>query len=111
MERNDWITILIILGVIILSIIILNKPNPEISEEIVKCIASNSTLYVSNNCPHRKNQIKMFGKYAKYLNVIDCSKDFDKCLNAGIMAVPTWIINGKKHTGVQSIEKLKKLIS
>ena len=41
------------------------------------------------------------------LNVIDCFYEQEKCTN--IQYTPTWIINGQKYEGFQSIEKLKEL--
>jgi hypothetical protein len=95
------------MGVILLSIIILYKPNPETSEEIAKCIGKNSELYVQLGCHACKSQEKMFGENYQYLNTIDCFYEGEKCL--GIQYTPTWIIKGEKYEKVQDIEKLKEL--
>ena len=111
MKDKVW-TILIILGVLILSIIIISSNNPnQVSEEFTKRLGENSTLYVSNGCHYCINQLKIFGDYAEYLNIIDCTKEPNKCLESGLTSVPTWIINGKKYVGIKSIEELKELIN
>ncbi len=77
------------------------------SEEIAMCIGENSELYVQLGCNACETQKEMFGDNYKYLNVIDCWSEKEKC--SEIQYTPTWIINGEKYTGVQSIEKLKEL--
>lgn len=106
-KKNKIITILIILGIVALSIIIMNKSNSNVSKETAQCIGGNSTLYTQLGCHACKNQEKMFGKNYQYLNIIDCWFEKDKC--SEIMYTPTWIIKGEKYTGPQSIKKLKEL--
>ena len=100
-------TLLIILGVIILSIIILNKSSQKTSEEIAKCIGQKSQLYVQLGCNACKKQEELFGENSKYLNIIDCWFEQEKC--SIITHTPTWIIKEKKYIGVQSIKKLQEL--
>jgi len=107
MNKKDWTTVLIIIGVIIVAILILTRPNNQVSEEITKCIGENSELYVQLGCSACENQKEMFGDSYQYLNIIDCWFETDKC--DGIIATPTWIINNEKYIGVQSIEKLQEL--
>lgn len=107
MNKKKWITIWIIFGVIILSTIVLNKSHPETSEEIAKCIGQNSIFYVKLGCHACRTQEEMFGENKKYLKIIDCFYEREKCDE--ITHTPTWIINGKKYIGFKSIEKLKEL--
>ncbi len=106
MKKRSLITILVILGVIIISIIIINSSN-GVSKETAMCIGENSELYVQLGCNACKHQEEMFGENKKYLNIIDCWYERDKCLN--IEYTPTWIIKGEEYIGVQSIKKLKEL--
>ncbi len=106
MNKKNLVTILIILGVIILSIIIINRGN-GVSQQTAMCIGQNSELYVQLGCNACKTQEEMFGENKKYLNIIDCWFEREKCLD--IEHTPTWIIQGKRYEGVQSIEKLKEL--
>lgn len=79
------------------------------SEKIAKYIGENSVLYVQAGCIHCKEQEDLFGENLKYLTTVDCFKDTQACVNAGIEATPTWIINNQKYVGVLSIERLKEL--
>ena len=136
MKKNTLITILIILGVIVLAVILLNKPSaPTTDAETAKCIGENSVLYIQLGCHACKLQEDMFGDNYQYLNKVDCFYEKDKCLNVetsnnpgiikkffcwvgiskcpvktmGITATPTWIIEGESYEGVQDIEALKGL--
>ncbi len=107
--KKKYITILIILGIIIFSIIIIfSEPNTETPEDIVKCIGQNSKLYVQLGCHACETQEKIFGENYKYLDVVDCFYERDKC--SEIKYTPTWIIKGEEYVGLQSIEKLKELV-
>lgn len=80
----------------------------EVSKEDAEYIGNNSILYTQEGCIHCKEQLDLFGENAKYLNIVDCFKETEKCIN--ITKTPTWIIKGNKYEGVKSIEELKELI-
>lgn len=108
MKKRIWITIIVIIGVVIFSILIKNNfVDGNTSQQITECIGKNSVLYVQLGCHACKNQEEIFGDNLKYLNVIDCWYEREKC--GEITATPTWIINGETYKGVQSLEKLKEL--
>jgi len=109
MNKKSWITIIIILAVIILSILVLIRPHPETEKEITECIADNSILYVQLGCHACKAQEDLFGENYHYLNIVDCWFEKEECLKQEIQATPTWIINGEKIIGVQTLEQLKSL--
>ena len=79
------------------------------SEEVARYIGEHSVLYVQTGCHACKVQEDLFGENYKYLNTINCFEDIQACVSLGIEATPTWIINGEKYVGVQSVEKLKEL--
>ena len=106
MKKRKWITIVIIIAVIIFSFLIINR-SAEVSMQLTKCIGEGSILYVQLGCHACSNQEKIFGSNYKYLNVVDCWYEREKC--GGIAVTPTWIINGEKYVGLQTIEKLKEL--
>lgn len=106
------ITAGIIVGVIIFAIIVLylkslNCPTP--SEKIVKCISSKATLYIQDGCPHCLTQKKEFGECYKLINVVDCTKTPEKCVEVGIRAIPAWLIDGKLIEGAYKIEELQEI--
>jgi len=107
MKNSTWVTILIIVGIIIVSFVILNRSSEEVPEELAKCIGENAILYTQLGCHACENQEKLFGDSYQYLNVVDCFYERDKCDE--ITATPTWIIDGQSYIGVQSIETLKEL--
>ena len=83
--------------------------NPSIDKKTASCIAENSVVYISTGCSACAKQKNLFGDYYNDLNKIDCAITPEKCREAEITAVPTWIINNEKILGVQSIEELKQL--
>jgi len=104
--KKRWITFAVIIVVIVFSIIIITSGN-GVSQQTAMCIANNSEFYTQLGCHACKTQEEMFGENYQYLNVIDCWFERDKC--SGIRYTPTWIINGEKYIGVQSIKKLKEV--
>ena len=76
-------------------------------EAFSRYLGENSVLYVQTGCSACKAQEDLFGANIKYLNIVNCLTDRQAC--AEIEKTPTWIIDGQKYVGVQSIEKLKEL--
>ena len=110
MEKDT--KIYLILAAIVIAIILgiyWAKGNGSINEKTAKCMGENSVLYTKLGCSACETQEKMFGDNYQYLNKIDCYFEIQKCIDAQITGTPTWIINGEKYLGVQSIEKLKEL--
>ena len=107
MKNKSLITIMIIIAIIILMVVVKNIPQKPVSAEVAQCIGQNSILYIQNGCHACINQENLFGDSYKYLKVIDCYYEREKC--SGITATPTWVINEEKYIGVQSIDKLKEL--
>ena len=107
MKNKSLVTWAIILGVIVISVIILNKPKPGPNDELAKCLGEKSELYVQLGCHACETQENLFGTSYQYLNTIDCFYEREKC--GAITNTPTWIIDDEKHIGVQSIETLKEL--
>ena len=107
MKKRILITIIIVLAVIGFSVILLVKNNNYVSATTARCIGENSELYIQLGCHACGIQLEKFGEKEKYLNVIDCFYEREKC--EGIMYTPTWVINGEKYIGVHSIEELKEL--
>ncbi len=107
MKKKNWVTIAVIILVILIAVIILTRSHPETSEEVAKCIGKNAKLYTQLGCSACKAQEELFGDNYQYLTIIDCWFERDKC--GMIEVTPTWIIKGKKYTGVYSISELQKL--
>ena len=101
------ILVIIILAGIIVYLLTKSKAPVQTDEEVIKCIAGESILYVQLGCHACEIQEDLFGENYKYINAIDCFYEVEKC--QGIEATPTWEIKGEKYKGVQSIETLQEL--
>lgn len=93
-------------------------PGPEdpwvraLAEHLVR---SDAKFYGASWCPHCNDQKNLFGSSAKRVPYIECSPGGPKapqaqaCKDRNIQSYPTWIINGQRHTGVQSLDTLAQL--
>ncbi len=70
--------------------------------------SSEITLYYSETCGHCQDQIDLFqGKFDQLNNVINCSKDQDKC---DVQYVPTWKYDGEEDVGLKNLSELKSIL-
>jgi len=109
MKKENILSVLIILAVVVLAYFIINLNFQEVPEETARCIGNNSVLYVQLGCSHCRTQENLFGESYKYINFVDCFYERQKCIDLNIQATPTWVIKGEKYSGVQEINKLKEL--
>jgi glutaredoxin len=116
MKKNTLATVIVILIVATVSFFVIkgNMGGSAIeptSAEVAEYIGQHSVLYVQTGCVHCIEQEALFGSNVKYLNIVDCVTEtgMQQCSIAGIEGTPTWVINGQKYEGVQTIEKLKEL--
>jgi len=107
-ETKIYLSLTIVVVVIILGIY-WAKGNGNSDEAVIRCIAENSQLIIKAGCPACASQENLLKENIDKFNVTDCSVESKKCIDLGIARIPTWIINGEKYEGVQSIEKLKEL--
>jgi glutaredoxin len=69
-------------------------------------------VYTAYWCPHCHDQLSLFGvQAAQQLERVECDpqgKDAQPllCEEVQIESYPTWIINGQRHLGTQSLEAL-----
>ena len=74
-----------------------------------------AVLYGQYNCGHCIDQKELFGQYADNLDYVECSPEGenannDECTAKEITGTPTWIYQGEKLVGKQTLEKLAELI-
>lgn len=92
-------------------------PSPKASQAARMALARHLTaigarVYTAYWCPHCQTQKAMFGAEAvAKLNVIECAAERpnsrqELCKAKRIKALPTWEINGRMETGVQTLEQL-----
>jgi len=110
-KKSVLITTIIISIILIFSVYILrgDKTHIDVNETFAKCLASESIMYMQTGCHACKQQEDLFGDNYKYLSIVNCLEEPLKCAVVEIEATPTWIINGQKYEGVQTIEKLKEV--
>ena len=97
--------ILLILGLVILLILsfyLLIYP-----KIVFKCIGKNSEFYTQLGCDLCDEQLNELGRNQKYINIINCWNQGDKCKD--IDYTQTWKIKGFKYKGVFNINELKEI--
>lgn len=72
---------------------------------------SGAIMYGTEWCPHCTDQKRLFGSAFEDINYIDCDKNRDACISAGIQGYPTWIIDGRAYPGKQELSRLSELTS
>ena len=108
-DTKTYLILGIIVIIIISSIFIIKNYNQGIlNDKTAKCIAEKSVVYTQTGCSHCETQKEILGDYYNLFTEINCLNEPEKCSEAGITGTPTWIINGKKFEGVQTIKKLKE---
>ncbi|HKY09704.1 MAG TPA: vitamin K epoxide reductase family protein [Candidatus Binatia bacterium] len=84
----------------------------NLAEHLAK---TDAKFYGASWCPHCTEQKHLFGSSEKRIPYVECSPGGPKapqaqaCKDKAIQSYPTWIINGERHTGVQSLDTLAQL--
>jgi glutaredoxin len=107
-KSKGGIFIFVIL-VVIISILVIDNQKIDPDENLMRCIAKESKLYVLKTCGHCAAQKQILGDHLKLFNLVECSEERDECTKRGIKGVPAWFINDQVHSGVRSIDQLKEL--
>ncbi len=92
-----------------------NAPQPE--DPWIRGLAEHLTstgakFYGSYLCPHCAEQKEMFGGSVNRLPYVECTPSgpsapqAEECNAKNIQGYPTWIINGQRYVGTQSLEAL-----
>lgn len=107
--KRVLIDVLIILIILTIAYIIIRRPFASVETKTAICLGKNAILYTQYGCHACETQKEIFGENYKYLTIVDCWYESEKCPD--ILATPTWKFgeNTKGYAGVQSIEKLKEL--
>jgi len=113
MNKKILFVIILIFLAIIFTAFYFYKPATTTNarlDNFAKCLASkNITMYGTYNCPHCLNEKKAFGSSFQYVSYVECTREPDKCVKAGITEVPTWAFpDGRKFVGEQGPEKLSQ---
>ena len=74
---------------------------------LAQCLTEKGVkMYGAEWCGHCQNQKKAFGSSFQYVNYVDCDKDRDACVEAGVQGYPTWVIDGQSYPGEQDLSDL-----
>lgn len=85
-------------------------------EKLAKFLSEKgAVMYGAYWCPHCQDQKKLFGDAVKYIDYVECdakgpNANPDECVAQGIDGYPTWIYQGKKFSGTQSLADLAKMV-
>ena len=86
--------------------------SPGKYDEFAKCLTEKSVkMYGAYWCPHCANQKNELGSSFKYIDYVECDPNGQNpqpelCKQNGITGYPTWIYNGEKRSGEQSLLSL-----
>ena len=73
---------------------------------------TDAKFYGASWCPHCTEQKDLFGPSSSRVPYIECSPGGPRapqapaCNDAGVKSYPTWIINGQRYSGIQSLDSL-----
>ncbi|HEX7230494.1 MAG TPA: vitamin K epoxide reductase family protein [Candidatus Binatia bacterium] len=76
---------------------------------------SDIKFYGASWCPHCSEQKKLFDGSVNRIPYVECSPggpnapQAEVCKDKNIQSYPTWIINGQRYTGVQTLDALAQL--
>ncbi len=103
----------LVMILIIGSLIYINyqkQSTPGSYDGFAKCLTdNNATMYGTDWCGYCKKQKDLFGNSFKNINFVDCDRNREKCVLAGVQGYPTWIINNQTYSGLQSLERLAQI--
>ena len=77
---------------------------------LAECLSAKGVeMYGSDSSSACSSQKELLGADFAGIDYVDCDADVDACDEAGISSYPTWVIDGKKHVGKYSSERLAEL--
>ena len=88
-------------------------PAPPQKQPLPESVSSGdkkAIMYGRDSCPWCSKQKKEMGEEMKNIQYVSCEKTPAVCREAQISALPTWIINGKRHEGYMPKDKVMELM-
>ena len=86
--------------------------DPWVRGLVEHLVKTDAKFYGASWCPHCSEQKELFGPSSNRVPYIECSPGGSRapqaqiCNDAGIKTYPTWIINGQRYSGTQSLDSL-----
>lgn len=87
-----------------------SAPQKQPLPENVSTGDKKAIMYGRDSCPWCSKQKKEMGEEMKNIQYVSCEKTPTVCREARISALPTWIINGKRHEGYMPKDKVMELM-
>ena len=124
-DDSEKVKVYLLLGLIILlavGLILIYKydigvfaPSLNDTLKLANCLTEKGfVMYGLVSCGACNFQKQMFGEYFDKINYIECSQNApnsktEQCISAGIVAVPTWEVEGELlQPGVRTLEILRE---
>ena len=105
--KSKTIIILSLLSLVLLSACAPGQPGK--ADVLAQCLTQEgAVMYGTEWCPHCTAQKEMFGSSFQYVTYVDCDKNRQACINAGVKGYPTWQVGGANYEGTQSLYDLAK---
>ena len=83
---------------------------PAVYNTFAQCLTDKSAImYGTDWCSHCQNQKKAFGGSFELVNYVDCDKEREQCILAGVEGYPTWKVKQVLYPGEQSLGRLAAL--
>jgi len=79
-------------------------------DDFAQCLSEKGAVVYGNNfCSYTGTQLGLFGKSKEHLNYVKCIDNEELCNSKGVSITPTWEIDGKTYSGVQSFKTLSSI--
>lgn len=101
----------ILFGLIVVLLFLAGCSNSSrVYDDFARCLSEKgAVMYGTYWCSHCNAQKREFGDSFRLVNYVECSVEKNKCIDDGIEAFPSWIIDGKLYKGKQSLSKFSSL--
>ena len=105
--------ILLVIGFFIYNSITGNViSGPGEYDSFAQCLTdAGVVMYGTDWCSYCQRQKDLFGNSFRLIESVDCDRNRQECVVAGVTGFPTWKINGQLYPGLQSLERLSELTS
>lgn len=112
MKNNITISIVIVV-VIAIGWLVFGRGGTQEADALdgfAQCLTEKGfTMYGAYWCPHCQNEKAAFGDSFRKVNYVECTKEPNRCVAAGIKGYPTWITeDGRRLEGEQGIDGLSE---
>ncbi len=99
------------LFILIVSLVLAGcEKGPGKYDGFAQCLTEKGVkMYGTEWCKHCQNQKALFGNSFGYVDYIDCDKNKNACLKAGVRGYPTWVIGVENYPGEMALERLASL--